>query len=977
MTPVSASAVEDFAAELRPRLGGNVRTAFYDRLLYATDASNYQIMPLAVALPHSTEDVIAVMEAAARYGLPVLPRGGGTSLSGQTVGEAVVVDMTRLDRILHVNPAEKWVKVEPGVVLTRLNNALKDRGLMFGPDPASADRAVIGGVMGNNSTGSHSILYGMAADHVIAMDVVLSDGTTATFGTVDAATIGRKAAQDTLEGRIYRHVPAIVQQNAQAILERLPNTWRRCGGYNLDRLLPGGTFDNVARRLPPLRLPPDGFNLAKLITGSEGTLAAILSVTVNLVPTPKKTTVVVLEYTDLNACLESIPALLEVDPSSVEMMDKLQMDLCRALPAWAPRLARFVSGDPEAILMVEFYGDNDAELSTLRDRLVTHVREHRLPVSAITPMPDAAAVANVWAVRKAGLGLLLSMKGDLKPVHFMEDVAVPVEHLAAYVRDLEQVAGELGTTLGMYAHASAGCLHIKPVLNLKTRQGVLAMEQIQRAVADLVLKYRGAMSSEHGDGLARSWLNRHIFGDQVYEAFRQVKAAFDPDNRMNPGKVVDAPAMTEHLRYGPDYTTIPLYEYLDWSADQGFARAVEMCNGAGVCRKLETGVMCPTFMVTREEEHSTRGRANLLRAALSGLIPREEMFTGRVAEALDLCISCKACKNECPSSVDMARIKLEWQVHRHKQYPPSLRTRLFAHMPLLSPLGSAFAPLANAVFANPLVKLGLDVMLGIDKRRQMPRFERAFTWTRREIPRTTGKAVVLYVDTWANFNETRIAQAAWDVLTAAGYEVIVPPYTCCGRTYLSKGFLPEARRCANNVMRVLAPYGRAGLPIIGLEPSCILTMRDEHQYLSDHPDRAVVGRCAVTFEEFAAQHMAEWADLFERDSGRPVVLHGHCHLKALVGTSPAKAALGLLGGEVQEVDSACCGMAGAFGYEKEHYDISKKLAQRRLVDAMRAAPEEAVLVASGTSCRHQINDFAGRQAVHPAEALAGRLKGRG
>ncbi len=974
MVPLAAASVEHFAADLRRHLRGEVRTDHFNRVLYSTDASNYQIMPLAVVHPLEREDVIATMEAAARHGLPVLPRGGGTSLAGQAVGEAVIIDMTRLNRILEFNGPEGWVRVEPGIVLQRLNDAMRLRGLMFGPDPATDNRAEIGGIVGNNSTGSHSILYGMAADHVISVEVVLADGSLATFGPLEEDEVGRRAAQEGLEGQIYRHVPAIVRQHAGAILERLPATWRRCGGYNLDRLLPPEAVRaNGGSPLPPIRLEDDRFNLARLIVGSEGTLAAVVGVTLNLVPVPRAKALAVLHFDDLNAALESVPALLEVNPSAVELLDRVQMDLCRASDAWRPRLS-FVSGQPEAIFITEFYGEDEADLKKKLDRLAAHIRKRRLPISEVTPMLDGKAQANVWGVRKAGLGLLMSLRGDAKPLPFIEDVAVPVEHLAAYVRDVQRVAAEVDTPLAMYAHASAGCVHIRPILSLKSAQGVANMEHIQRAVADLVLRYEGALSSEHGDGLARSWLNRHIFGDEVYEAFRAVKTAFDPQGRMNPGKIVDAPHLTAHLRYGPAYKTLPVYEYLDWSADYGFAGAVEMCNGAGVCRKPDGETMCPSYMVTLEEEHSTRGRANLLRAALSGLIPRQELFGERMAEALDLCISCKACKSECPSSVDMARIKLEWQAHYYRHHLPSLRTLLFAWMPLFSRVGSRLPELANAALGHPLTRNLLDITLGIDRRRALPRFERPFIGRPGLASRITGKKVVLYVDTWANFQETAIAQAAWDVLTAAGYEVIIPPYACCGRTFLSKGLVGQARRAADHVMETLAPYGRAGIPIVGLEPSCILTLRDEHQYLSAHPDRAAVGRNVFTFEEFAARHAEEWAGLFQREPPRPVLMHGHCHQKALVGTAPAHTALRLASDDVQEVDSGCCGMAGAFGYEKEHFELSQAMAYRKLVEAMRGAPQGAFLVAAGTSCRHQIKDFSGRQALHPAQVLAAALK---
>jgi FAD/FMN-containing dehydrogenase/Fe-S oxidoreductase len=969
MVAISENAVQYFAADLAPRLKGDVRTDYFNRVLYSTDASIYQVMPLAVVLAESTDDVIATMEAAAKYDLPVVPRGSGTSLAGQAVNEAVIIDTSHLDRILEVNAAEQWVRVEPGIILSRLNAALAQRGLKFGPDPATENRAVLGGITGNNSTGSHSILYGMTADHVMEMDVVLADGSVAHFGPLDEAEVGRRAALNTLEGQIYRHIPAIMQQYGDAVRERLPQTWRRCGGYNLDRLLPEGP-DNITP-MPPQRWMDRRFNLAELMTGSEATLAAVTGIKLNLVPLPKHKAISVLHFDDLSAALAAIPALLEVEPSAVELLDQLQMNLCRKSPIWRSRLS-FVSGEPQAVLITEFYGESDAEVLGKLDRLEAHVKATALPVGEMPRMLDAGSQANVWGVRKAGLGLLMSLRGDAKPIPFIEDVAVPVAQLADYVRDVKRVCDEVDTPLAMYAHASAGCVHLRPIINLKDAKGVADMVHIGQATADLVLRYKGVLSSEHGDGRARSWLNRHVYGDEIYEAFRKVKAAFDPDGRMNPGNIVDAGPMDRNLRFGADYQTVPLYEHLDWSTDHGFAGAIEMCNGAGECRKIDNQTMCPSYMALREEEHSTRGRANLLRAAMSGLIPRNQLFAPRMAEAMELCISCKACKTECPSSVDMARIKLEWQSHYNRHHRPSLRTRLFAYMPQLSRLGSMMAPLTNAMLGSTVTRSLLDMTLGIDRRRTLPKFQQAFTSQPHAVERT-GKKVVLYVDTWANYNENAVAQAAFDVLTAAGYEVIIPPYSCCGRTYISKGFLRQAQQAANRVMNILAPYGRAGVPIVGLEPSCILTVRDEHQYLSDHPDREEVAAHTFTFEEFAALHAEEWADLFESES-EPCLMHGHCHQKALIGTNAARSALEMAHEHVSEVESGCCGMAGAFGYEKEHYDLSKQIAFQRLVPAMGSTREEVTLVAAGTSCRHQIKDFAGREAVHPAVALARRLK---
>jgi len=966
--------VRDYLAELGKRTGGDIRTDSFNRVLYSTDSSIYQVMPYAVVLPKNIEELHAGVELAAKYGVPILPRTGGSSLAGQTVNEAVVFDLNRhLDRVLEVNVEEHWVRVQPGVVLDHLNAHLKPDGLQFGPDPASSNRAGMGGVVANNSTGSHSIVYGMTADHLLETGVFLADGSRARFAPVEKDALAAKCKLSGLEGQIYRELAALVasEANKQIIREHTPRHWRRCGGYNLDRLDPTGTT---------YAIPPDPrFNLAKLMCGSEGTLGVMHELKLKLVTKPKLSTLAVVHFDKLYTALSSVPTILEVGPTAVELLDHMGITLCRDVPDYARRLRNFIEGFPNCVLITEFTGESDSELAAKFARLREHLSSQGVPFTAITEAKTAVQQEDIWVVRKAGLGLLMSVKGDHKPIPFIEDAAVPVEYLADYVTKIEDFCAGLGTQVAYYAHASAGCLHIKPLLNTKAAEEIAKLPQIAEFAVDLLHGCDGVLSSEHGDGRTRTWLNERFFGSELYGLYRQVKRIFDPQNLMNPGNVVDGPAMTAHLRYDDQYVVEPLKEHLDFSADQGFARAVEMCNGAGICRKLNTGTMCPSFMVTQEEEHSTRGRANLLRAAMSGILPPESFTSERLYDALDLCIECKACKSECPSSVDMAKLKFEFLVHYYEKNGKPLRARLMADIARASRWSSGvMAPLVNAMLSNRMVKVIFEKTLGISVQRQLPHFAREpfTTWfANRKAPAATGKQVVLFNDTFNTYNYPEVSIAATEVLEAAGYDVLLPGHYCCGRPAISKGFVDQARAAAKDCVEKLFPFAERGIPIVGLEPSCLLTLRDElFTLLPDETRVAVIAEHSFLFEEFIAKLADEGTlHLDIKQALGKVLLHGHCHQKALVGTAPSKRMLSVAGGEVQEVDSGCCGMAGWFGYEAEHYDVSLAMGERRLLPAVRGVGEETTIVAAGVSCRQQIKHGTGRQALHPAEALHGAL----
>ena len=965
------SALPDFLAALEKKVNGALRTDEYSKILYSTDASIYQVMPYGVLIPEHNDHVQAAVELAHEYEIPILARTAGSSLAGQAINEALIIDMSRhLNQILEVNREEQWVRVQPGIVLDELNIHLDQYGLLFGPDPASSNRAALGGIVSNNSTGSHSIMYGMTADHVLEMDVLMADGTQAHFAPLNKTQLEQYKKRSGLEGAIYRNISTLISDsdNQHIIKAATPRHWRRCGGYNLERMIAeGGSYKYPQQQF--------GFNLSKLMCGAEGTFGVMTEIMLNVVPKPTKTALAIVHFEQLRQALEAVPVILEVDPSAVELLDNLGLTMCREVPEYARLLETFIEGTPNCVLITEFYGESDSELSAKVDRLKEHLKKQRVNVTGIVPAFDRQHQKDVWTVRKVGLGLLMSIKGDHKPIPFIEDAAVPVEHLAEYVTKIEEFCNDRGTNVAYYAHASAGCVHIRPLINAKEASEVAKLPEITGFSVDLLKGYGGSLSSEHGDGRARSQFNEHFFGPELYGLYQQTKQIFDPKGIMNPGMIVNAKPMTEQLRYGADYQVVQLQEQVDFSDDLGFHRAVEMCNGAGICRKRTTGTMCPSFMVTREEEHSTRGRANMLRAALSGKMP-EGITSKRMYEVMDLCIECKACKAECPSSVDMAKIKFEFLAQYHAKHGTPFRTRLFGQIPRLSKLTSGFfAPIANWSMQRRLTRWFLDRFIGISKHRTLPSFaSTSFTsWFNSRPPEQTGKPkVVLFNDTFNTYNSPEVAIAATEVLEAAGFEVILSNHGCCGRPMISKGLVEQARAAARQTVDALAPFAEQGLPIIGLEPSCLLSLKDEYLYLLPNDSKAeVVAQNAVLFENFLATLVEEGSlNLTFTDTQQHILLHGHCHQKALAGTKSAQQIMALpTGFTVSEVDSGCCGMAGSFGYEKEHYSISRAMAERRLLPIINESEPDTIVVAPGFSCRHQIKDGTKRIALHPAQVL--------
>lgn len=979
--------LDNLAASLKESLAGDVRFDKYTKMLYSTDASVFQIMPLGVVLPRNEEDVQCVLESAADFDVPVLPRGGGSSLAGQAVGAALVMDFSRyMNEILSLDVEARTLDVQPGKNLFSTNQKLKRHGLMIGPDPASANRATIGGCVGNNSAGSHSILYGMMVDNVLATEVYLADGSKAHFRDVNSNQLASLVHQSSLEAQIYRNLQELVHENTEKIIRDWPRHWRRTSGYSLDRLVPPlneGIMPSQLYLNSPLvpdvvrGRPGEYLNLSNLIVGSEGTLGVVTQVKVGLVPRPTHTGLAILHFDSVIEACAAVVDVLEVTPSASELLDKQLMDLARAQPGWTQRLF-FVQGDPAAVLLTEFYGDSEREVQLKLSNLADHMKRRGWECP-ITEILDPHLQEQVWELRKASLSLLMGQRGHHKPFPGIEDVSVPTEHLADYLSEIMAYCNSLEDvpSTAVYAHASAGCLHVRPLLNLHSDRGVENLRLAGSHSLELARKYNGVMSGEHGDGLARSYYNRTLFTEDLYNALRSVKNIFDPSMRLNPGKVVDAQKPNINLRFGADYETINIDTVFDWSSDFGFAGAIEMCNGAGVCRKIDSGTMCPSFMATREEKDSTRGRANALRNALAGRIPESELWSGDMYEVLDLCLGCKACKSECPSTVDMARIKSEYLQGFHDRRGLPLFNRLMGDLPMLLRFVAKIAPwlfpVVNKMMGTGLARKFMS-RIGIHESRNLPLITyRTEAKTKRDPG--PGRQVLLFVDTWAQFYTPQVAVASFSLLSKLGFSVeFGADLPCCGRPLISGGQVRKAQSQANKLGLALKPYIEAGTPIVGLEPSCILTLRDEFvDLLADKELARIIADNTFTLEEFLDQF--EWHSTEGTNSKESTVsLHGHCHHKSLVGNKPTLSIMKKFGITVSEIASGCCGMAGEFGYLDKHYVVSRAIGEDRLFPAVREIPEGQALIASGFSCREQIDHFQNRQALHLAEFLDNQIE---
>jgi FAD/FMN-containing dehydrogenase/Fe-S oxidoreductase len=943
---------------------GEVRFDRLTRALYSTDASVYQIVPLGVVVPRNAEDVAATLRACREFRVPLTARGGGTSQAGQAIGPGLQLDCSKyFHRILEVNAAERWVRVQPGCVLDDLNLALKPNGLQFAPDISTSNRATIGGMIANNSSGTHSVIHGKTLDHVLDLTVLLCDGTEVHLRPLNDAELAAKCRQPDLEGQCYRTVRRLAEEHAEEVDRRFPKILRRVGGYNLDAFVGG-------------RGP---FNLAQLLVGSEGTLALTLEARLRLIELPRAKGLLVVQFDDLLEALAATPAIMKHGPAAVEVLDKYILDSTRLNPE-AARLRDFLKGDPGAVLLIEFYADHADEMLLRLEALAADLRRQRFGGHFLRAT-EAAAQGRIWKLRKLALGLSMAEKGDAKAISFVEDTAVAPEHLRDYIAEFLAAIARHGTTAGVYAHASVGCLHVRPIVNLKTVEGVRQFEAIAEEVADLVLKFGGALSGEHGDGLVRSPFQEKMYGPELYHAFREIKQTFDPLNLLNPGKIVDAPPLSANLRYGPAYRTPQVPTTFDFTADGGLMRAAELCAGVGECRKRRDGTMCPSFQATREEQHSTRGRANALRLALTGQLGLTGLTDPLLHDVFDLCLECKACKAECPTNVDIARLKAEFLDQYYRLHGLPWRAWVFGNVARLSKWGSRLAPVSNWMARSRLGRRVSEMLLGIDRRRLPPAFARQ---TLRHRLRGTafadsGRAtqVVLFPDTFTNYCEPEIGVAAAAILSAlnVGVSLGPPELVCCGRPLMSNGMLTQAVENASRNVKALYPIAAAGTPIVACEPSCILTIKDDYPALLRGEERRqaemVAGACC-TLEELLDQRLEEAPPL--GPGPKKILVQGHCHQRALGGIGPLLRLLRRIpGAEVVNLDAGCCGMAGSFGYEREHYEVSRLVGEHRLFPAVRQADAETVVVAPGFSCRRQIEHFTDRRAVHPAEVLRGVL----
>lgn len=1016
--PESVANKAELAKRLRQETSGEVMTDIASRGRYATDASIYQAMPVAVFVPKTAEDIATAIQIAADLGVPVLPRGGGTSQCGQTTGTALVIDNTKYFRkLLHADPEKATAIVEPGIVLDHLNAALKPHGLWYPVDVSTAGQATIGGMAGNNSCGSRSIAYGNMVHNVRGIDAWLANGKVAHFGNYAESSGAAKQLGDFVKGLANKLQPEIEAH--------FPKVLRRVAGYNLDIFHPQSE----------LPYTQDGsVNLAHLLVGSEGTLAYFKSLELKLAPLPQYKVLGVVNFASFFKAMDSAQHIVKLDPTAVELVDRTMIDLARHNPSFKKTIETALidpSGQtPEAILLVEFSGEAHAPLLEKIKSLQSLMGDLGLP-GTVVPMPDAGLQKNLWEVRKAGLNIMMSLKGDGKPVSFIEDCAVPLESLAEYTQALTDVFSKYGSRGTWYAHASVGTLHVRPILDMR-RDGAQKMRAVAEEASALVRKYKGAYSGEHGDGLCRGeWISWQ-FGPKITEALGEIKNAFDPKGLFNPGKIIDPPKMDDvsNFRFPPSYKVIPLKPALDWSAwdvqnnpvteetsapgtggdpAMGLAKAVEMCNNNGHCRKFDAEVMCPSYRVTRDEKHLTRGRANTLRLALSNQLDIKDesspLGSDAIKEVMELCVSCKACRRECPTGVDMAKMKIEFLSAYKKRVGHSLRDLAVAYLPKYAPMISnipGLPALLNLRNHIPLIAKLQEWFMGISAQRSLPVWKAKNFWSNQEVnaphqftptelaqvDQAGNKGVVMLADTFNAYFEDENLRAALSVLKAAGYRVHIPQKSktasdssntcskefCCGRTYLAAGMVDKAKASLDELVNHLAPFAEKDIPIIGLEPSCLFTLKDEALVMG-FGERAVrVSKHAQLLEEFlASEAKAGKLKLSLKAATRPVLFHGHCHQKSFAAVTPALELLKLIpNAEPKLIETSCCGMAGSFGYEAEHIDVSKQMAEASLLPAIRKSPDSWV-VADGTSCRHQIADGTQRDAVHIAKILAAHL----
>lgn len=950
----------------------SIQTDTLTRRLYATDASMYEEIPEGVSFPRTRNDIEWLVKRSIEEGFSITARSAGTSLAGQATGSGVIMDGSRyMTSILDMDPKNSTARVQPGVIRDTLNLEASKFNLQFGPDTATTNRCMLGGMIGNNSCGSFSIKYKTTREHVLEIDAVLSDGSTAVFKALDPKKLEEKCRLKTLEGDIYRQTLDLLKKNKETILNNFPHPeiTRRNTGYAIDRLC----------EMDPITPGGRPFNLAELLCGSEGTLAITASATVNLVSLPQNKILLIPQFTNLRDAMLATVEAVKYEPSAVELVDDIILDATKG-NIEQKRNRFFLAGEPKYILIIEFEGhsaqDIQARAEDLSEKLMTMGLgyEHRI-------VSEAENMGRVWSLRKAGLGLLMGLGSDNRSPTFVEDTAVRVQDLPQYVEEFKEILARYETRCVFYAHASVGELHLRPVVDTKSKKGLETMKAMAHEVALLVKKYRGSLSGEHGDGRARAPFIETVLGKEVVPLLRRVKEIWDPHYRFNPGKILDPDPMDSDLRFSPLYKQPDVPTEFNWRKEGGFSAAIEQCNGAGVCRKLATsgGAMCPSYQATREEKDSTRGRANLFRQLFSGR--QTDAFRSEdLKEALELCLSCKACKSECPANVDMAKMKAEFTHGWHQEKGASSSEYFFGHPEKFYPAASAFSGAVNFFNRQKPVKKVFEKIAGIDPRRNLPEFapqtfEKWYAKHGKEWQVPNGRQVVLLVDIFTNFHEPDIAKSALKVLSHLGFQVVVPGVWPTGRPQISKGFLDEAKAICEENIRRFACFTELDIPIVGLEPSEVLTLRDEYVDLCD--DKSVkhaeeVAAKSFLFEEFIYTELAS-GNSSKVGNNRKVYIHEHCHTQALVGSYPAVQMFKQLGFDPIELQTGCCGMAGSFGYQKKNYDVSMEVGEQTLFPALRQLPEDATVCASGFSCRHQISDGVDRTAQHPAVILAQAL----
>lgn len=926
---------------------------------YSTDASIYQIEPIGIVRPKSITDVEAVLKIAAEEGLPVLPRGGGTSQCGQTVAEAIVLDTsTYMNSIYDINTESKTAKVAPGVVLAQLNAQLANEKLFFPVDPSTASRCTIGGMAANNSSGARSIRYGIMADNVLSIDAMLANGSTHHFGWVDGDA----------ENELGKFLQGLAHREQEEISKRVPKVLRHVAGYNLHRIQPPGS---------------GGFNMADILVGSEGTLGFFNEIELKLQPLPAKKAIGICQFPTFRAAMEATQHLVTLDPDAVELVDRTIIERSRAMPAFAD-IAKIMSpGEPQALLIVEFSGENENELLPRLQDLEVLMGDIGWP-NAVVKVTDPLTQRRVWGVREAGLNIVMAMTGDAKPVSVIEDCAIPLEHLADFTDRLTGLFERYGSSGTWYAHASVGLLHVRPILNMKTSEGAAKLRAIAEEAFEIVAEYEGSHSGEHGDGKIRSEFIETMQGPRLARTFEEIKEKFDPEDRFNPGNIVRPPKLDDRglMRFKPGYGARPIQTGLDWSVWGGFLGATEMCNNNGTCRSLQAGVMCPSFKATRDETHVTRGRANTLRLALSGQLGEEDAASTAMSEAMELCVGCKGCRRECPTGVDMARMKIEVAHQELKRgNKPTLGDRITSFLPRTANKFSKLGSILNLRDKIPGLAWISEKTTGLAAQRKLP------TWSsdpfKEEVggsPIGDGQDVVLFADTFTTWFEPEKPRAAVRVLKAAGFHphVIRGPDgrgPCCGRTFLANGMIDQAREEALRTLELLEPFLKIGAPVLGLEPACLFTFKDEFAALKLDERVQALGEAAQLIDEFLVSKATEDFRAKLKNGPKKILVHGHCHQKAFGVAEKTLAALRLIpDADVSMVESSCCGMAGSFGYQKKNLSVSLAMAELNLLPAVRKADPDTIIVADGTSCRHQIEDGTGRRALHAVEVLANSLR---